>query len=200
MGLVSLFRTSSTFPTHSRSHIFLSLSLSLSHTHTLFSPLQEVFGPVMSIIPFDSDEEAVALANDCDFGLGSNVFGSQARARRIAEQLEAGMSSINDFATTYMCQSLPFGGVKQSGFDRFAGEGERAPPAPYLNPHFSVHPPPPNHHAFAPSLLLTSLSTRSPCALPLHFLRSHPSHPLPQLIPPNRNRGHPGPLHPKGHL
>ena len=40
--------------------------------------------------------------------------------------MQAGMSSINDFATTYMCQSLPFGGVKHSGFDRFAGiEGLR---------------------------------------------------------------------------
>lgn len=39
---------------------------------------------------------------------------------------QAGMTSINDFATTYMCQSLPFGGVKESGFDRFAGiEGLR---------------------------------------------------------------------------
>ena len=88
---------------------------------------EEVFGPVMIVVPFDTDEEVIALANDCDFGLGSNVFsGSQARARAIAEKLEAGMSSINDFATTYMCQSLPFGGVKQSGFDRFAGvEGLR---------------------------------------------------------------------------
>ncbi len=40
--------------------------------------------------------------------------------------VQAGMTSINDFATTYMCQSLPFGGVKESGFDRFAGiEGLR---------------------------------------------------------------------------
>ena len=40
--------------------------------------------------------------------------------------LQAGMTSINDFAATYMCQSLPFGGVKHSGFDRFAGiEGLR---------------------------------------------------------------------------
>eukprot|EP00983_Pelagomonas_calceolata_P023587 742869-Pelagomonas_calceolata.AAC.4 len=42
--------------------------------------------------------------------------------RAIAFRLEAGMSTINDFATTYMCQSLPFGGVKHSGFDRFGGE------------------------------------------------------------------------------
>lgn len=78
---------------------------------------------VMTIVPFTTDEEVIALANDCPFGLGSNVFsGNQARARAIAARLEAGMSSINDFATTYMCQGLPFGGVKESGFGRFAGE------------------------------------------------------------------------------
>jgi len=88
---------------------------------------EEVFGPVMCIIPWSSDDEVVALANDCPFGLGSNVFSaSQARSRAIAFRLEAGMSTINDFATTYMCQSLPFGGVKHSGFDRFGGiEGLR---------------------------------------------------------------------------
>lgn len=76
----------------------------------------------MTIVPFSSDEEVIALANDCPFGLGSNVFSAnQARARSIAYRLEAGMSSINDFATTYMCQALPFGGVKESGFGRFAG-------------------------------------------------------------------------------
>ncbi len=78
---------------------------------------------VMSVIRWSSDDEVVALANDCAFGLGSSVFaGSGRRARAIASRLEAGMGNINDFATTYMCQSLPFGGVKHSGFDRFAGE------------------------------------------------------------------------------
>jgi acyl-CoA reductase-like NAD-dependent aldehyde dehydrogenase len=41
--------------------------------------------------------------------------------RALAARFEAGMASINDLTSTYMCQSLPFGGVKQSGFDRFAG-------------------------------------------------------------------------------
>ncbi|GLC58293.1 hypothetical protein PLESTB_001342900 [Pleodorina starrii] len=88
---------------------------------------EEVFGPVMSVIRWRTDDEVVSLANDCAFGLGSSVFaGSQARARSIAARLEAGMSAVNDFGTTYMCQSLPFGGVKHSGFDRFAGiEGLR---------------------------------------------------------------------------
>ncbi|KAI8471381.1 MAG: Aldehyde/histidinol dehydrogenase [Monoraphidium minutum] len=89
---------------------------------------EEVFGPVMIVVPFSSDDEAVALANDCEFGLGSSVFsGSTRRARAIAGRLEAGMTSINDFNATYMCQSLPFGGVKMSGFGRFGGvEGLRA--------------------------------------------------------------------------
>ena len=88
---------------------------------------EEVFGPVLCVTPFDTDDEAVALANDCAFGLGSSVFGRDgARAQRVAARLQAGMSSVNDFATTYMAQSLPFGGVKESGYDRFAGvEGLR---------------------------------------------------------------------------
>ena len=88
---------------------------------------EEVFGPVLCISAFDTDDEAVALANGCAFGLGSNVFSRNARrARALAARLEAGMSSVNDFASTYMSQALPFGGVKDSGFDRFAGvEGLR---------------------------------------------------------------------------
>lgn len=88
---------------------------------------EEVFGPVMAVTTFATDDEAVHLANECAFGLGSSVFSRNVkRARSIAARLEAGMSSINDFAATYMAQSLPFGGVKESGFDRFAGvEGLR---------------------------------------------------------------------------
>jgi acyl-CoA reductase-like NAD-dependent aldehyde dehydrogenase len=89
---------------------------------------EEVFGPVFAIAVAEDDDDAVRLANDCSFGLGSAVFSkNQVRARKIGERLEAGMTSLNDFATTYMCQSLPFGGVKESGYGRFAGvEGLRA--------------------------------------------------------------------------
>jgi len=95
-------------------------------THAMRIAREEVFGPVLAVTKIHSDDEAVALANDCDFGLGSNVFGSKRRALKVGAQLEAGMTCINDFATTYMAQSLPFGGVKESGFDRFSGvEGLR---------------------------------------------------------------------------
>jgi acyl-CoA reductase-like NAD-dependent aldehyde dehydrogenase len=96
-------------------------------TSTMRIAQEEVFGPIMCVFKITSDAEAVEICNGCPFGLGSNVFSRDAkRANRIAAQLKCGMSSINDFATTYMCQSLPFGGVKDSGFDRFAGiEGLR---------------------------------------------------------------------------
>lgn len=88
---------------------------------------EEVFGPVIAIFKADSDEHAIAIANDCPFGLGANAFSrSKQRARSILQRVQSGMAAVNDFATTYMAQSLPFGGVKDSGFDRFAGpEGLR---------------------------------------------------------------------------
>jgi hypothetical protein len=76
----------------------------------------------------NNDEEAVRLANNCDFALSSCAFsGNATRAKKIASQLVAGMSAVNDLeGCTYMSQSLPFGGSKKSGYDRFAGpEGLR---------------------------------------------------------------------------
>ncbi|KAF2312743.1 hypothetical protein GH714_039821 [Hevea brasiliensis] len=85
------------------------------------------FGPIMPIMKFSKDEEAIRLANDSRYGLGCVFSGSQRRAKEIASQIHCGVAAINDFASTYMCQSLPFGGVKDSGFGRFAGvEGLRA--------------------------------------------------------------------------
>lgn len=96
--------------------------------HTMKLMQEEAFGPIMPIMKFDTDEEVVKLANDSRYGLGCAVFsGSQHRAREIASQIQCGVAAINDFASNYMCQSLPFGGVKDSGFGRFAGvEGLRA--------------------------------------------------------------------------
>merc|ERR1712196_142766 len=66
--------------------------------------------------------------NSSDYGLGSSVFSaSQPRATRVGALIRAGMTTVNDFGVNYLVQSLPFGGVKHSGFDRFAGpEGLRA--------------------------------------------------------------------------
>ncbi|XWS53520.1 hypothetical protein CRYUN_Cryun10bG0008400 [Craigia yunnanensis] len=96
--------------------------------HTMKLMQEEAFGPIMPIMKFNTDEEVVKLANDSRYGLGCAVFsGSQRRAKEIASQIHCGVAAVNDFASSYMCQSLPFGGVKDSGFGRFAGvEGLRA--------------------------------------------------------------------------
>ncbi|KAK6254399.1 hypothetical protein QUC31_016136 [Theobroma cacao] len=96
--------------------------------HTMKLMQEEAFGPIMPIMKFSTDEEVVELANDSRYGLGCAVFsGSKRRAKMIASQIHCGVAAVNDFASTYMCQSLPFGGVKDSGFGRFAGiEGLRA--------------------------------------------------------------------------
>ncbi|RLT93061.1 aldehyde dehydrogenase family protein [Ketobacter sp.] len=88
----------------------------------------EVFGPVMLIFKVRDEAEAVALANATEFGLHSTVMSNdRAQAERIATQLEAGATCINDFGLCYLNQDLPFGGVKYSGFGRMNGrDGLRA--------------------------------------------------------------------------
>ncbi|KAJ3338986.1 Meiotic Sister-Chromatid recombination aldehyde dehydrogenase [Gonapodya sp. JEL0774] len=87
----------------------------------------EVFGPVAVVMKFKTDAEALTLANSSPFGLDSAVFTlNLRRGHALMQGLRTGMSNLNDFAINYLCQSLPFGGVGASGFDRFAGvEGLR---------------------------------------------------------------------------
>ncbi len=84
---------------------------------------QETFGPVMLLCRVRDEHDAIAIANGTAFGLGASVFSKDhARARRIADRLQAGMTAINDFGgMTYMAQDLTFGGVKHSGFGRMNG-------------------------------------------------------------------------------
>lgn len=80
----------------------------------------EMFGPVMSFLPFDTEEEAIALANEGDFGLGSGVFTQNlARAHRVSDRIRSGICWIN----TYRAVSpiAPFGGFNHSGYGREAG-------------------------------------------------------------------------------
>lgn len=88
---------------------------------------EEVFGPIMVVFRANDDEHAASIVNDCPYGLGSSVFSrDQKRAHDLGRRLRTGMMNINDFGINYLCQSLPFGGTKISGFDRFAGiEGLR---------------------------------------------------------------------------
>ncbi|GGU10336.1 NAD-dependent succinate-semialdehyde dehydrogenase [Nocardioides albus] len=82
---------------------------------------EEVFGPVAVVHKVADDEEAVRLANDTPYGLGSAVFGTDPeRLREIADRLEVGMVAINHSSRTQA--DLPFGGVKASGIGRELGE------------------------------------------------------------------------------
>ncbi len=81
---------------------------------------EEVFGPVLVVIPFGDEAEAIAIANDTPYGLAAFVqTGDQARARRVARLMRAGGVSINGASQDYMA---PFGGYKQSGNGREYGE------------------------------------------------------------------------------
>lgn len=78
---------------------------------------EEIFGPVMAILPFESEAEVVARANDTRFGLSAGVFTRDlARAHRVVAALEAGTCWINQYNVTPI--ELPFGGFKQSGLGR----------------------------------------------------------------------------------
>ncbi|HRI54755.1 MAG TPA: aldehyde dehydrogenase family protein, partial [Pseudomonadota bacterium] len=96
--------------------------------HSMAVVREETFGPVMTILRVDSEEEAIRLANDTSYGLGSSVFTKdRRRAERIAAGISAGMTVVNDYGIAYMMQSAPFGGVRISGFGRINGrEGLRA--------------------------------------------------------------------------
>jgi len=78
---------------------------------------QEIFGPVASLIRFETDEEAIALANDTPFGLAAYLFSQNLpRAWKAAEKLEAGMVGVNE--GIFSNEVVPFGGVKESGLGR----------------------------------------------------------------------------------
>lgn len=78
---------------------------------------EEVFGPVVTLIPVADDAEALVLANQSAYGLGAAVFTQDVeRAKRLAHQLECGVCFINDFVKSD--PRLPFGGIKRSGYGR----------------------------------------------------------------------------------
>ena len=80
---------------------------------------EEIFGPVLAIIPYDTEEEAIEIANDSIFGLSGAVWsGDDERAQRVARQIRTGQVSINGGSFNV---AAPFGGYKQSGNGRELG-------------------------------------------------------------------------------
>ncbi len=96
---------------------------------------EEIFGPVITVIPFDDVDHAVEIANDSDYGLSGAVYASDvALAENIARRVRTGQISVN---TWDMCVVQPFGGVKKSGIGREGGlEGLRE----YLEPKLIILP------------------------------------------------------------
>ena len=81
---------------------------------------EELFGPVAMVFRVGSEEEAVRVANDTPYGLGSYVFSNDPeQAQRVADQLDVGMVFVNGVNADGV--ELPFGGVKRSGFGRELG-------------------------------------------------------------------------------
>ena len=81
----------------------------------------EMFGPVMSLIPFDTEEEAILMANNSQFGLGSGVFTQNiARAHRVSDRIRSGICWVNTYRA--ISPIAPFGGFNQSGYGREAGQ------------------------------------------------------------------------------
>ncbi|MDX6443217.1 MAG: hypothetical protein QOH71_291 [Blastocatellia bacterium] len=91
-------------------------------THGMDVMREETFGPVLPIMTFKTDDEAVRLANDSIYGLTASVWTSQiARGKRLAERIDAGTVMVNEVLYTHGIASTPWGGVKQSGLGRTHG-------------------------------------------------------------------------------
>jgi succinate-semialdehyde dehydrogenase/glutarate-semialdehyde dehydrogenase len=83
---------------------------------------EELFGPVVTVEPFDTEHEAVSLANGSPYGLGASVWTTDAaRARRVSMALDAGSVWTNDLAYSYFFAQAPWGGRKSSGYGRTHG-------------------------------------------------------------------------------
>lgn len=104
---------------------FLRPSLVINADPALSVVRDEQLSPTLPVIAYDSEDEAVAMANDSDYGLSSSVWlNDSARAVTLARRLEAGFTNINSHGPTAVDGLSPFGGVKQSGIGRnFGHEG-----------------------------------------------------------------------------
>lgn len=113
-------------PSHPNAHYFLPTLLS-NVTSDMPIAQTELFAPVFLIMRAESVDDAISISNSTSYGLGASVFGHNQRdVQKCVRGIKAGMVSVNDFGSYYAC-SMPFGGVRGSGYGRFGGkEGLRA--------------------------------------------------------------------------
>jgi acyl-CoA reductase-like NAD-dependent aldehyde dehydrogenase len=91
-------------------------------THQMRIMREETFGPVLPVMPFDTDDEAVRLANDSEYGLAASVWTrDRARGEALARRIQAGTVMVNDVVSCFGISEAPHGGVKASGIGRSHG-------------------------------------------------------------------------------
>jgi succinate-semialdehyde dehydrogenase/glutarate-semialdehyde dehydrogenase len=106
-------------PAGSENGAFYAPTVLTDVTHDMRIMREEIFGPVLPIVTVDSEDEAVALANDSQFGLGASVWtADRSKGERIARELQAGMVWINDHMFSHGACQCSWGGVKESGLGR----------------------------------------------------------------------------------
>jgi acyl-CoA reductase-like NAD-dependent aldehyde dehydrogenase len=107
-------------PEHMEKGFYVGPTLLAECTNEMTAVREEIFGPVIVVVPFDDDDEAIQIANDSPYGLYDYVFSEDtAKAYGIAQQLEAGHVGIN---TAQRNHEAPFGGFKMSGIGRDGGD------------------------------------------------------------------------------
>jgi succinate-semialdehyde dehydrogenase/glutarate-semialdehyde dehydrogenase len=91
-------------------------------THAMQIMREETFGPLLPVMPFDTDDEAIRLANDSDFGLAASVWTrNRARGESLARRIQAGTVMVNDAIACFGISEAPHGGIKASGLGRTHG-------------------------------------------------------------------------------
>ena len=101
--------------------LFIQPTIFADVTNDMRVAREEIFGPVLSVIPFDTEEEAIEIANDTNFGLASGIWTqSLNRMHRVSAELRTGMVWVNTYRA--VAAQTPFGGVKDSGYGRERGE------------------------------------------------------------------------------